>query len=183
MHNRWYLAIDLGTGGSKVAVVSEDGQVLSSAFRSIDTVLTDDGGAEQDPAQWWQGLTGAIREVVTACGQNTPCSGVGITGQWGSTVPVDSAGTALGPCLLWSDTRGGTWSRPLVGGALKVAGYAPHKIAQWLRLAGGAPSPAGADPTGHAQFLQHRRADVFRSAHALIEPMDYIGARLTGRVA
>ncbi len=183
MQNRWYLAIDLGTGGAKVATVSEEGHVIASAFRSIETTLTDGGGAEQDPDAWWLAITDAIREVVRGADPSQSCSGIGITGQWGSTVPVDSAGNALGPCLLWSDTRGKQWSKSIVGGPLKVAGYAPHKIVQWLRLAGGAPSPAGADPTGHAQFLQHRRTEVYRAAHALIEPVDYVGARLTGRVA
>lgn len=183
MQPRWYLAIDLGTGGSKVAAVDEDGLVLASAFRSIDTALSADGGTEQDPEQWWLGISDAAREVITAAAQTTPCSGVGITGQWGSTVPIDFSGRAIGPCLLWSDQRGAPWSRRLVGGSVKVAGYSPIKIVQWLRLAGGAPSPAGADPTGHSLFLQHRRPDVYRAADALIEPMDYIGARLTGRVA
>lgn len=183
MQNRWYLAIDLGTGGAKVATVREDGHVLASAFRSIDTALSGDGGSEQDADQWWPAISAAARDVIRDADQETSCSGVGITGQWGSTVPVDRDAHALGPCLLWSDTRGEQWSRSVVGGPLKVAGYAPHKIVRWLRIAGGAPSPAGADPTGHAQFLQHRRPEIYRSAHALIEPLDYIGARLTGRIA
>lgn len=183
MHTRWYLAIDLGTGGAKVAVVGDDGHVLASAFRSIDTTLTDDGGAEQDTAQWWSGIVDAAREVVHAASQTEACSGVGITGQWGSTVPIDRDANALGACLLWSDTRGAQWSRRLVGGTVSVAGYAPHKIVPWLRIAGGAPSPVGADPTGHAQFLQRRRSDIYARAHALIEPVDFIGARLTGRIA
>lgn len=183
MQQRWYLAIDLGTGGSKVAAVDEDGVVLASAFRSIDTVLSADGGSEQDPEQWWHGISDAAREVITVAAQTSPCSGVGITGQWGSTIPVDAGGRAIGPCMLWSDQRGALWSSALVGGSVKVAGYNPAKIVRWLRLAGGAPSPAGADPTGHSLFLQHQRPELYRAAHALIEPMDYIGARLTGRIA
>ena len=183
MQQRWYLAIDLGTGGAKVAVVAGDGQVLAGAFRSIDTTHSADGGAEQDPEQWWQAITDAAREVMLAAAPGTDCAGIGITGQWGSTVAVDSGGRALAPCLLWSDRRGGPWSQQVVGGAVRVAGYGPTRIARWLRLAGGAPSPAGADPTGHAQFLQRRRPDIYAAAHALIEPMDYVGARLTGRIA
>ena len=183
MHNRWYLAIDLGTGGAKVAAVGDDGSILASAFRAIDTALTADGGTEQDTSQWWSGIVDAAREVVLGAAQASACAGVGITGQWGSTVPVDRDGNALGPCLLWSDTRGGTWSKPLIGGVINVAGYGPLKILRWLRKAGGAPSPVGADPTGHNQFLQHQRADVYNAAAAFIEPVDFIGLRLTGRVA
>ena len=188
MNSRWYLAIDLGTGGSKVAAVGEDGRVLAAAFRSIDTHITTDSpagahGNEQDTDQWWTGIVDGCREVLSSTGDLGPCCGIGITGQWGSTVPVDGSGRAIGPCLLWSDHRGARWSRKLAGGAVSVSGYGPIKIAQWLRLAGGAPNPNGADPTGHAQFLRHARRDVHRAARALMEPVDFIGLRLTGRVA
>ena len=183
MNQRWYLAIDLGTGGTKVGAVGGDGRVLGAAFSSVDTDLTDDGGAEQDTEQWWTGAVGAIREVVAALDEPGGCAGIGITGQWGSTVAVGSDGIALAPCVLWSDHRGGQWSKKITGGRVSVSGYAPAKIVQWLRLAGGAPNPNGADPTGHAQFLQHERQDAYRRAAALVEPVDFIGLRLTGRIA
>ena len=183
MNQRWYLAIDLGTGGTKVGAVGGDGRVLGAAFSSVDTDLTDDGGAEQDTEQWWTGAVGAIREVVAALDEPGGCAGIGITGQWGSTVAVGSDGIALAPCVLWSDHRGGQWSKKITGGRVSVSGYAPAKIVQWLRLAGGAPNPNGADPTGHAQFLQHECQDAYRRAAALVEPVDFIGLRLTGRIA
>jgi xylulokinase len=181
MHDRWYVAIDLGTGGCKVAAVGDGGQVLASAFHSIDTILTDDGGREQDTHQWWKGTLAGVREVVE--GRSTPCAGIGITGQWGSTVAVDANGDVLAPCILWSDHRGGEWSQAIAGGTVNVSGYGPVKIARWLRLAGGAPNPNGADPTGHAQFLRHARQAVYAATTALIEPVDFIGMKLTGRIA
>src|SRR5512134_385647 len=106
----WYLAIDLGTGGAKVAAVDGWGNVRASAFASIETTLTPDGGATQDTEQWWRGIVESARALARDDGTRTStttrpdrCLGVGITGQWGSTVPVDSDGRALGPCLLWAD--------------------------------------------------------------------------------
>jgi xylulokinase len=183
MNQRWYLAIDLGTGGTKVGAVGQDGRVLSAAFSSVDTDLTPDGGAEQDTGQWWEGTVRSVREVVAALGEPGGCAGVGITGQWGSTVAVGSDGNALAPCVLWSDHRGAPWSKEITGGGISVSGYAPAKLVKWLRLAGGVPNPNGADPTGHAQFLQHERQDVYLRAAALIEPVDLVGLRLTGRIA
>ncbi|MCU1397326.1 MAG: glpK [Acidimicrobiales bacterium] len=180
---RWYLAIDLGTGGSKVAAVGIEGDVLASAFRSIDTVHTGDGGAEQDTDQWWSGLVDAIGETVDGLTTARPCSGIGITGQWGSTVPVGADGRAVGPCILVSDSRGGRWSKRIAGGPIAISGYSPTKIVRWLRLAGGAPNPSGADPTGHEQLLVHARPAVHAAAATLMEPIDFIGLRLTGRVA
>ncbi len=183
----WYLGIDLGTGGLKVGAVDLAGTVLASAFRSIDTVRTEDGGSEQDPAGWFDALVSACREITSArrvreVGAGV-CRGIGITGQWGSTIPVDAAGTPVGPCLLWSDRRGAPWSANLTGGSIGVAGFGARKIVSWLRLAGGAPSKEGADPTGHVQFLRHRRPEVDSRTAVHLEPVDLIGAWLTGVVA
>ena len=183
MDQRWYLAIDLGTGGIKVAAVRDDGVVLGSAFRSIDSVVTADGGAEQDTDQWWDGSVSAVAQLIATLDVEQPCSGIGITGQWGSTVPIDGAGCAVGPCMLYTDTRGGRWTAALTGGRIAVSGYAPAKIAQWLQLTGGAPNPEGNDPTGHAQVLQHARPEIYARTATLIEPVDFIGMRLTGIVA
>ncbi|HEY4331660.1 MAG TPA: FGGY-family carbohydrate kinase, partial [Ilumatobacteraceae bacterium] len=153
-----------------------------SAFRSVDTTIVAGGGGEQDPAEWWTGVVSAAQEVVAGA-DSSPCAGIGITGQWGSTVPIDAAGDAIGPCVLWSDHRGGPWSSKIAGGRLSVSGYAPRKIVTWLRLAGGAPNPNGADPTGHVQRMLHEEPAAYARTAAHIEPVDYIGLRLTGRVA
>ena len=127
-----------------VAAVHESGHVLAAAFRSVETVLTDDGGEEQDAERWWDGTVDAIHEVVGRLATDRAdlgaCAGIGITGQWGSTVPVAADGSAVGPCLLYTDHRGGPWSKGIAGGGLTVSGYRPTKIVTWLRLSGGGAS-------------------------------------------
>ena len=81
---------------------------------------------------------------------------VSVTGQWASTVPVDEAGRPVGPCVLWSDTRGAPYSRAAVGGP--VSGYAPKPLATWLRRSGGIPDTSGADPVGHMLLPAARAA-------------------------
>jgi xylulokinase len=179
----WYLGVDLGTGGLKVGAVGRDGQVRASAFRSIDTMLTPDGGNEQDVEHWFDALRSSIIEMLASSDViAADCRGVGITGQWGSTVPVDAAGRPVGRCLLWSDHRGAPWSAKLTGGSVGVAGFDARKIVTWIRFAGGAPSKDGADPTGHVQFLRHRGAEIDTRTNFHLEPVDVIGAWLTGIV-
>ena len=49
---RYALAIDLGSGGLKAAIVADSGEVVASAQEKITTYLLPRGGAEQDPADW-----------------------------------------------------------------------------------------------------------------------------------
>ena len=57
---RCVLAIDLGSGGPKVAVVSENGTIVAHAREPIATIFVPGDGAEQDPHEWWQAVTKAV---------------------------------------------------------------------------------------------------------------------------
>ena len=113
----WILAVDLGTGGPKTGAVSLRGEVLAHTHAAVPTTYTPDGGAVQDTNEWWNAIRAGTKQIA-ASGQVAAAAlaGVGITGQWGSTVPVDAAGHAAGSCRLWADTRGGRFAARAVGG-------------------------------------------------------------------
>ena len=178
----WVLAIDLGNGGPKVAAVYPDGTLGPVAHRPVAVDIGIDGKATQDAAEWWTTLLEAMREVA----DQMPVSelqAIGITGQWGSTVPVDDRGEPVGPVLLWADTRARRYMKEVIGGPVTVQGFAPQKVLPWIRTTGGAPTPSGADPTGHSLLLQREFPEVYARARWLLEPVDYLGMRLTGRAA
>ena len=178
----WVLAVDLGNGGPKVAAVHPDGSLGPTAQRSVAVDIGIDGRATQDATEWWPALLECIREVTAQMGAE-PATAVGITGQWGSTVPVDEHGEPVGPVLLWADTRARRYMREVIGGPISVQGFAPQKVLPWIRMTGGAPTPSGADPTGHSLLLQREMAAEYARARWLLEPVDFLGMRLTGRPA
>jgi xylulokinase len=180
----WILAVDLGTGGPKTGAVSLEGEVIAHSIHSVRTRYLPDGGAVQDPADWWRAITADVRKLVASKAVSPrELVGVGITGQWGSTVPVDGDGRAAGPCLLWADTRGGRLARRTVGGLVPVMGYSPANMVRWVQITGGGPSPNGADPLGHEHYLRKHEPEIYRQAQTLMEPLDYLGLRFTGRRA
>lgn len=178
----WVLAVDLGNGGPKVAAVHADGTLGPTAQRPVSVDIGLDGRATQDASEWWPALVACIREVTEQMGAEQ-ATAVGITGQWGSTVPVDDHGDPVGPVLLWADTRARPYMREVIGGPVSVQGFAPQKVLPWIRLTGGAPTPSGADPTGHSLLLQRQMADVYARSRWLLEPVDFLGMRFTGRAA
>ncbi len=183
MSEPWILAVDLGTGGPKTGAVTLSGELLAVAHRTVATTFSDDGGAVQDPGDWWEGIRQGLAEVLARGVVAGDAVGVGITGQWGSTVPVGAGGDAVAPCLLWSDTRGRALAAKRLGGPISVVGYSPGNLVRWLRLTGGAPSPGGADPLGHHLHLATREPDLYSRIETLLEPLDYLGMRFTGRRA
>jgi xylulokinase len=176
------LAIDLGTGGPKVGLVSMAGVVAWSEHIAVPTTFLPGGGAEQDAAGWWEVITDAARRGIGAVGDAAQnISAVACTGQWASTVPVDEAGGPVGPCILWMDSRGGRYSNAIVGGP--IAGYGPVPLARWVRRTGGAPATSGADPLGHVLFIENERREVAKAARWYLEPVDYLSMRFTGVAA
>src|ERR1039458_4829770 len=58
------LSIDLGTGGPKIGLVSLDGDVLDYELHPVTTTYTSDGGAIQDPEEWWTLIAHATRRLM-----------------------------------------------------------------------------------------------------------------------
>ncbi len=175
------LAVDLGTGGPKAALLSLGGRVVSHAFQPVATELTDDGGAEQSPREWWDAVVAASRRALAQSGASPGAVvGIGCTSQWSGTVAVDADGGPIGNAIIWLDSRGARAVRETVRGALNVQGYSAPKLARWVRRTGGIPSLSGKDPVGHIHFLRQERPDVYRGAEVFLEPVDYLDLRLTG---
>ena len=173
-----YLVIDLGTGGPKVGLVDSSGTLLDHVVSSVTTTFADDGAATQDANEWWTLILRDAERLLEEPGRARRVRAIGVTGQYGSTVPVDENGLPTGPCLTWMDTRGGPWSQRAVGGPLQ--GYNPRAALSFIRRSGGAPSTAGADPVGQILYLEHEQPQVVARTRWYLEPVDYLTMRLTG---
>jgi xylulokinase len=167
------LAIDLGTGGPKVALVHRDGSTLAWRSRPVHTVFLPDGGAEQDPHEMWRAVVAAAHETLAAVAPLPTIAAVTVTSQYMSTIPVAADGTPTGPCILWMDSRGGVNNRALLN---------DESFMLFLGRHGMIPLPSGNDDVAHASVLRDHHPEAYAAAAALVEPMDYLTARLTGRV-
>ena len=176
------LAVDLGTGGPKVAVVSESGRILAHATEPVPLHLLEGGGAEQDPDDWWAAISAASRRAVAEAGP-VELIGVGCTAQWSGTVPVDANGSALMRAVIWMDSRGNSAIRKVAGGSVNVLGYDPRKLMRWVQVTGGAPGLSGKDPVAHILFIRQAFPDVYARTTTFLEPVDYLNLRLTGEVS
>src|SRR5512143_1874818 len=122
--SKYVLAIDLGTGGPKVGLVSQDGQVISSASAPVQLFFLPDGGAEHDPAEWWSSITACVKHVLqTSSVYPKAIIALAVTSMWSVTLPVDEYGQPLMNVMSWMDLRGARHNRELVKGFPNVQGY------------------------------------------------------------
>lgn len=178
------VAIDLGTGGPKVALVSATGRIAASAFEPVALHLLPGGGAEQDPGAWWSAVVSATRRVIADGGVGIEAIvGVGATAQWSGTVAAAADGTPLRPAVIWMDSRGSRTIKKQMSGPVNVLGYDVRKIQRWIRLTGGAPGHSGKDPVAHILWMREAEPDIYAATYKFLEPVDWLNQRLSGRFA
>ncbi|MFQ5601757.1 MAG: FGGY-family carbohydrate kinase [bacterium] len=182
--NDYILAIDLGTSGPKVALVSTTGKVAAFAFEETPIYLADQESAEQNPDDWWNAILHAAKKVLaTATIPAEKIRAVSCTAQWSGTVAVGQNGQPLQNAIIWMDARGAKFVPKITRGLLNVQGYSLRKLITWLRLTGGVPGMAGKDSIAHILYLKNVRPEIYQKTYKFLEPKDYLNLKLCGKYA
>jgi xylulokinase len=101
------LTIDLGTSVTKAALWT-DATMVSMGRAPLTTEHPAPNWAEQDAGSWWDSVVAAVRRL----GAGHEVAVVAFAAARRTFVPVRADGAALGPAILWSDTRCGSGSVP-----------------------------------------------------------------------
>lgn len=164
-----YLGIDLGTGSIKVMLLDRSGRE-STVSKAYPVDAPAPGLSETDPKAWRRGL----KEAMSALGDLSNISAVGLSGQMHGVVPVTLSASgeiaAIRPAILWSDGRGAEY--------LSAYNALPHDVAGDLA---NVPAAGMAGPT--LLWLQHHEPRTLEEADYILFPKDYIRAELTGEIA
>jgi len=146
-------------------VLDDELRLLGEAARPYEPDYPRPGWAEQDPELWSAAIGPAIAEALAGAGiSKNKIAALGIAGQLDGCVPVDAAGQALGPCLIWMDRRA----------VAETAVIAKER----LREKTGLTLDAG-HMAAKIRWLKHERPAA-RSTACFHQPVSYLVARLTG---
>ena len=168
------LAIDVGTGSVRAALVDATGTILSIAAVEQHQVVPAFGWSEQSVAGWWTGVVEAIREVLDRVpGGAQRVVAVCACGQMHGTVLVDGNGVPTrSHAPLWNDKR---------TAALVAAFEAEHAAADYLEATANPATPAW--PGFKLAWLRDHDPEAYARASHVLMPKDFINLRLTGEVA
>ncbi len=165
------IAIDVGTGSTRVAALSADGRLLTLAAEDYDQIVAAHGWSEQRPADWWSAAVRTLRTVTaTARSEGWQIGAVAACGQMHGTVLVDDDGNLTRETApLWNDKR----TLELV-----QAFEAEERVADWLPLTANPPTPAW--PAFKLQWLREHDPAAWARTASVLMPKDWINLRLTG---
>ncbi len=168
------LAIDVGTGSVRAALLDLNGRTVAFRAREHDQIVPGFGRAEQRPADWWDGAVASIRAVLGAVEDGARrVLAIAACGQMHGTVLIDAEGDlTLDSVQLWNDKRA----------AEEVGAFAAANDvdALWPLTAN---PPTVAWPGFKLQWIARHQPEALARAATLLMPKDYINFRLTGRRA
>jgi xylulokinase len=165
------LAIDVGTGSVRAALITVTGETAAFSAREHDQIVPQFGWAEQRPESWWEGAAASIRSVLATIDQGPHrVTGVAACGQMHGTVLIDDDGNlVLDRVPLWNDKR----TRQIVEDFQRN-----HDTKTILQIVGNPPTVAFA--AFKLMWIKHHEPKAYTAARTLLMPKDYINFRLTG---
>ena len=169
------LAIDLGTGGPKVALVDLDGQILAGTARPVRTRTPEPDLAVQDPHEIREAIFGACREVLSRGPVEAEAVvGIALTSQFASLIAIGKDDQPVSDLILWLTRRGTPWSR-------QVLASRDDAFLRWLDIHGAV--PMGNDPLSHLLFLANERPEIWARTSKVLEPADWLALEFTGNIS
>jgi xylulokinase len=173
MSKAYFLGIDVSTTGSKALLVDESGAVAATAAAPHTLQTPRPLWSEQDPREWWQASSTAVRAVLKQAGvSGESVLAVGLTGQMHGLVLLDEKGEVLRPAILWNDQRTQAQCDEIhrrigrekfiqITGNVALTGFTAPKIL----------------------WVQENEPEVYAKARHVLLPKDAIRYKLTGEYA
>lgn len=162
------LSADVGTSSLKAVLFDEDLRVRAQARHEYPTRFSGRGHAEQDAEEWWRAFCRAAREVISAAGASPgQIAAVGIDGMSSLALPVDRAGRALRPAMIWLDRRA----------EVEAERGRAHEARQ-LAVNGNRCDPSCFAPK--MAWVRDNEPEVYRAAASFLHCNAFLVQRLTG---
>ena len=167
------MGLDISTTGAKAIIIDAAGQVIASANSPQPISQPQPLWSEQDPADWWQGISGSIRQALAQAGLGgADISAIGLTGQMHGLVLLDAAGEVLRPAILWNDQRTQAQCDAM------TARIGAERL---LELTG---NPAVTGFTApKILWVRDNEPEIYARARQILLPKDYIRYKLTDAYA
>ena len=167
----YVIGVDLGTSGVKALLVSENGDIVSKAFKDYPLYTPFPGWSEQKPEEWWEAVKIVIKRVASNVNKEKIVA-LSFSGQMHGAVFLDKNGEVIRPAILWNDTRTfkeRAWITEKAGGEEKL-----------IQTVGNPPLEGFTLPK--IIWLRNNEPENFSKLYKVLLPKDYIIYKLTGRM-
>ena len=164
------LGVDIGTTGARAVVFEPSGFQRHAESVEYPLESPHPGWAEQEPARVLAAVTDCVRQAAAWCAaEGLVPRALGLSAILHSIIPVDTAGEALAPTIIWADTRSAAEAEQIKRETDPLALY---------RRVGGPVHPMYS--TAKLRWLRANRRDVFDRAASFVGIKEYVLRKWTG---
>ncbi len=178
------LAYDVGTSGVKTCLYRVDKgtlQLVASASSGYGLRLLPNGGAEQDPDEWWSAMVSSTRRLgAEHTEEMADIAGLSFCAQAQSVVLLDEKARPVRPSMSYMDTRAGEIRQRLGARGPKVAGAGLFFLLKSLYHTG-VVAASDKDPVWKYLWVKDNEPELFSRVRAWLDVKDALIARMTGR--
>ncbi|MFN8489656.1 MAG: FGGY-family carbohydrate kinase [Caldilineaceae bacterium] len=165
------LALDIGTTGTKAALVNREGHILATGFADYPTYHSAGNVVEQEPEAWWRATCTALAQIWQTAPKDAAAqvAAVSLSGQMQDLILLGADG-AIGRAILYSDCR-----------AQEEAAFVTQTLGQETleRITGNEQGPASL--LAKWLWLQKYAPDQLAACRKiLVGAHEYVGWRLHG---
>lgn len=179
----YVLAYDIGTTGVKTCLfeLGERITLIASSQEGYGLYILENGGAEQDPDEWWQAMCHTTKELFQKTDVNPKqISGVSFCSQMQALVLADREGRAVRRAMSYMDQRAGAELKKGLAHGPQIAGANVVKLLKCLKATGAVPSSVK-DPVWKYKWVQAHEPENFKRTDKWLDVKDYLLLRCTGR--
>lgn len=179
----YVLAYDAGTTGIKTCLFGIEREItlLASAQAGYGLHLLENGGAEQDPEEWWSAMCRTTRAVFDRCTvAPEKVEAISFCSQMQGLVLVDRDGAPVRPAMSYMDQRAAAELKKGLAHGPQIAGANVAKLLRCLRATGAVPSSVK-DPVWKYKWVQAHEPEAFARADKWLDVKEYLLLRCTGQ--
>lgn len=178
----YVITYDVGTTGVKTCLfeIGEVVRLTAAAMRGYELYVLPDGGAEQEPAEWWEAMCASTREVLDASGMDpTRISGVSFCSQMQGVVLVDKDGEPVRRAMSYMDQRAREELKKGLAHGPQIAGANVFKLLKSLQITG-AVAASVKDPVWKYKWVQAHEPENFKRVHKWLDVKEFLICKMTG---
>ncbi|MEM0007907.1 MAG: FGGY-family carbohydrate kinase [Candidatus Bathyarchaeia archaeon] len=181
MNGKYILAHDTGTTSNKAVLLRLDGKIIGYASAEYPVYYPKRGWAEQKPLDWWNAVTKTTRTLLEKADvKPLDVAAIVFTTQMSGTLPVDSNGEPLMPCMIWLDERAKEQAEKMSRGIIKIAGYGLTTLIRFLTITGGIYGHVGKDPICKILWVKEEQPKIYAETYKFLDCKDYLVYKCTG---
>lgn len=178
----YVIAYDFGTTGVKTCVfaIGDSIRPVASSLEGYELYILPQGGAEQDPDQWWRAMCVSTQRVLKESGiKPEHIMGISFCAQMQGLVLVDREGRPVRRAMSYMDSRGEGELRAVMGHGLQVAGVNVFKLLKSLHITK-AVAASAKDPVWRYKWVERHEPENFARVYKWLDVKEYLILKATG---